>query len=105
MLPGIDGDAVQEREETMAKRRSTDSVYRIVDVVRVSEKSWEDAGRRAVERAAGSLRDPRVAEGTQMDMKVKNGKVPGRGTRAGLSVKYAGGAGLSGCPLVDADVA
>ena len=40
----------------MAKKQ-TDSVYRVVDVVGVSDKSWEDAGRRAVETAAGSLRD------------------------------------------------
>jgi dodecin len=55
----------------MAKNRQSDSVYRVVDVVGVSEKSWEDAGRRAVETAAGSLRDLRVAEVTQMDMRVK----------------------------------
>ena len=58
----------------MAKKQS-ESVYRIVDVVGVSEKSWEDAGRRAVEMAASSLRDLRVAEVTQMDMKVEDGKV------------------------------
>ena len=57
----------------MAKKQ-TDSVYRIVDVVGVSEKSWEDAGRRAVETAAGSLRDLRVAEVVKMDMKVEDGK-------------------------------
>jgi Dodecin len=44
-------------------------------VVGVSETSWEDAGRNAVETAAGSLRDLRVAEVTKMDMKVENGKV------------------------------
>src|SRR5262249_24423270 len=54
---------------------ASDSVYRIVDVVGVSEKSWEDAGRNAVETAAGSLRDLRVAEVTKMDMRVENGKV------------------------------
>ena len=43
----------------MAKVQS-DSVYRIIDVVGVSETSWEDAGRKAVETAAGSLRDLRV---------------------------------------------
>ena len=42
--------------------KQSDSVYRIVDVVGVSEKSWEDAGRQAVETAASSLRDLRVAE-------------------------------------------
>ena len=57
----------------MAKK--SESVYRIIDVVGVSEKSWEDAGRIAVETAAGSLRDLRVAEVTKMDMKVDDGKV------------------------------
>ncbi len=56
----------------MAKKQSAESVYRIVDVVGVSEKSWEDAGRRAIETAATSLRDLRVAEVTQMDMKVED---------------------------------
>ncbi|HXX51691.1 MAG TPA: dodecin family protein [Xanthobacteraceae bacterium] len=65
-----------------------ESVYRIVDVVGVSEKSWEDAGRRAVETAAGSLRDLRVAEVTQMDMKVEGGKVTAFRTRVALSFKY-----------------
>ena len=45
----------------MAKKKESESVYRIIDVVGVSEESWEDAGRRAVETAASSLRDLRVA--------------------------------------------
>ena len=73
----------------MAKKH-TDSVYRIVDVVGVSEKSWEDAGRRAVETAATSLRDLRVAEVAQMDMKVEDGKVTAFRTRVALSFKYEG---------------
>ena len=73
----------------MAKKQS-DSVYRIVDVVGVSEKSWEDAGRRAIETAATSLRDLRVAEVTQMDMKVEDGKVTAFRTRVALSFKYEG---------------
>jgi dodecin len=71
----------------MAKKQ-TDSVYRIVDVVGISEKSWEDAGRRAVEKAASSLRDLRVAEVTKMDMKVEDGKVTAFRTRVALSFKY-----------------
>ena len=67
---------------------ASDSVYRIVDVVGVSEKSWEDAGRNAVETAAGSLHDLRVAEVTKMDMKVENGKVTAFRTRVALSFKY-----------------
>ena len=71
----------------MAKKQA-ESVYRIVDVVGVSEKSWEDAGRRAVEMGASSLRDLRVAEVTQMDMKVEDGKVTAFRTRVALSFKY-----------------
>jgi dodecin len=65
-----------------------DTVYKIVDVVGVSEKSWEEAGRNAVETAAESLRDLRVAEVTRMDMKVENGKVTAFRTRVSLSFKY-----------------
>jgi dodecin len=71
----------------MAKKQS-DTVYRIVDVVGVSEKSWEDAGRNAVETAASSLRDLRIAEVTKMDMKVEDGKVVAYRTRVALSFKY-----------------
>jgi dodecin len=71
----------------MAKQQA-ESVYRIVDVVGVSDKSWEDAGRHAVETAAGSLRDLRVAEVTKMDMKVENGKVTAFRTRVALSFRY-----------------
>jgi dodecin len=73
----------------MAKKK-TDAVYRIVDVVGVSEKSWEDAGRNAVEKAASSLRDLRIAEVTKMDMKVEDGKVAAFRTRVALSFKYEG---------------
>jgi flavin-binding protein dodecin len=71
----------------MAKKE-TDAVYKIVEVVGVSETSWEDAGRNAVETAASSLRDLRIAEVTQMDMKVENGKVAAFRTRVSLSFKY-----------------
>jgi hypothetical protein len=68
--------------------KEKESVYRIVDVVGISEESWEDAGRRAVETAANSLRDLRIAEVTKMDMKVENGKVTAFRTRVALSFKY-----------------
>jgi flavin-binding protein dodecin len=72
----------------MAKKKQSESVYRVIDVVGVSEESWEDAGRKAVETAAGSLRDLRVAEVTKMDMKVDSGKVTAFRTRVALSFKY-----------------
>ena len=69
--------AKQQRKQISARGASmaeqeADTVYKIVDVVGVSAESWEDAGRNAVETAAGSLRDLRVAEVTKMDMKVEN---------------------------------
>lgn len=67
-----------------------EAVYKIVEVVGASEKSWEDAGRNAVETAAGSLRDLRVAEVTKLDLKVEDGKVAAFRTRVSLSFKYDG---------------
>ena len=72
----------------MAKGKSSDSVYRVVDVVGVSETSWEDAAKRAVETAATSLRDLRVAEVTRMDVTIEKGKVSAFRTRLALSFKY-----------------
>jgi len=69
-------------------KKHAEAVYRIVDVVGVSETSWEEAGRNAVETAASSLRDLRIAEVTKMDMKVEEGKVVAYRTRVALSFKY-----------------
>jgi dodecin len=55
---------ISPQKASMAEQQA-DTVYKIVDVVGVSEKSWEDAGRNAVETAAGSLRELRVAEVTK----------------------------------------
>ena len=71
----------------MAKK-AAEGVYKIVEVVGVSQTSWEDAGKRAVETAAKSLRDLRVAEVIKMDLKVDDGKVTAFRTRVSLSFKY-----------------
>ena len=71
----------------MAKKQA-EAVYKIVEVVGVSQTSWEEAGRNAVQTAAGSLRDLRVAEVTKMDMRVEDGKVVAFRTRVSLSFKY-----------------
>ena len=75
-------------QENSTADQQADTVYKIVDVVGVSETSWEDAGRNAVETAAESLRDLRVAEVTKMDMRVENGKVAAFRTRVSLFFKY-----------------
>lgn len=59
-------------------------------MVGTSTKSWEEAAMNAVETAARSLRDLRIAEVVKMDMKVDNGKVVAFRTRVLLSFKYEG---------------
>ena len=68
------------------KNRKADSVYKVVEVIGTSTRSWEDAARAAVETASSTLRDLRIAEVARMDLKVENGKVAGCRTR--LSLKY-----------------
>ena len=65
-----------------------ESVYRIIEVVGTSTKSWEDAARAAVETASGTLRDLRVAEVGKLDMKVDDGRVVAYRARVSLSFKY-----------------
>jgi len=73
----------------MAKTSGTeDSVYKVVEVIGTSTKSWEDAARVAVETAAGTLRNLRIAEVAKMDLKVENGKAVAYRTRLQLSFKY-----------------
>jgi dodecin len=71
----------------MAEDKET-GVYKIVDVVGVSAISWEDAAKRAIETAAKSLRDLRIAEVTKMDVRLEDGKVVAFRTKVALSFKY-----------------
>jgi flavin-binding protein dodecin len=68
--------------------KSTESVYRVTEVIGTSAQSWEDAAKNAVGTAAGTLRDLRVAEVVKMDVKVEGGKVLEFRTRLQLSFKY-----------------
>ena len=73
----------------MAKQGgSAESIYKIVEVIGTSTKSWDDAAKNAVETAAGTLRDLRVAEVVKLDMKVEDGKVQAYRARVMLSFKY-----------------
>ena len=65
-----------------------DSVYKIIELVGSSPESWEKAAANAVELAAQSLHDLRIAEVVQMDMQVEEGKVMAYRTRVKLSFKY-----------------
>lgn len=66
----------------------TESVYKIIELVGTSEKSWEEAARLAVETAGKSLKDLRVAEITKLDMKIEDGKVMAYRARVNISFKY-----------------
>ncbi len=72
----------------MAKKDGTEGVYRVIDVIGTSKTSWEHAAKNAVETAAKSLRDLRIAEVTKMDVKVENGQLVAYRTRVQLSFKY-----------------
>lgn len=73
----------------MAKSKGS-SVYRVTEIVGTSRTSWEDAARNAVETAARTLRDLRVAEVTKTDLVIDNGRVVAYRARVSLSFKYEG---------------
>jgi flavin-binding protein dodecin len=68
-----------------------ESVYRVTDIVGVSDESWEAATRVAVETAAKTLRDLRVAEVVKLDCTIEDGKVSKFRSRVNVSFKYEGG--------------
>lgn len=68
-----------------------DSIYKVVELVGTSDSSWEAAAKNAVEAAGKSLRDLRVAQINQLDMKVENGKVVAYRAKVNLSFKYEPG--------------
>jgi flavin-binding protein dodecin len=76
-----------EEEHTMS-----DSVYRVTEVIGASSESWEAAARTAVETAAKSVRDLRVAEATRFDVTIEDGKIASYRVRLDISFKYDQGA-------------
>jgi dodecin len=66
------------------------SVYRVTEVIGVSDQSWEEAARNAVETAAKTVRDLRVAEVVRKDLTIENGAVTSFRVRLGISFKYEG---------------
>jgi flavin-binding protein dodecin len=69
----------------------TESVYRVTEVIGVSSESWDAAARNAVETAAKTVRDLRVAEVVRQDLTIENGAVTGYRVRLGISFKYDSG--------------
>ncbi len=67
-----------------------ESTYKIIELVGTSAKSWEDAAKSAVETASKSLKDLRIAEISELDMKLEKGKVAAYRARVKVSFKYMG---------------
>jgi dodecin len=65
-----------------------DSVYRVTQVIGTSTDSWEAAARNAVETAARTVRDLRVAEVDKLDVTIEDGKVTTYRARVNISFKY-----------------
>lgn len=65
-----------------------ESVYKVIELVGTSTDSWERAAAAAVERAAQSLRDLRIAEVVQLDMQLEEGKIVAYRAKVKVSFKY-----------------
>ncbi len=67
------------------------SVYKIVELVGTHPESWEKAAEAAITRAAESLRDLRIAEVSDLDMQIEDGKVVAYRAKVKLSFRFEGG--------------
>ena len=65
-----------------------ESVYKVIELIGTSTNSWEEAARNAVETAGKSLKDLRIAEVQEFDMKVEDGKVAAYRVKVKVSFKY-----------------
>ena len=65
-----------------------DSVYKVIELVGTSEKSWEDAANVAIKTANKSLKNLRIAEVTELDLKLDKGNVVAYRTKLKVSFKY-----------------
>jgi dodecin len=68
-----------------------DGVYRVTEVIGVSSESWEAAARSAVETAAATVRDLRIAEVLRQDVVIENGQIRSYRVRLAISFKYEAG--------------
>ncbi|MBM4445603.1 MAG: dodecin domain-containing protein [Chloroflexi bacterium] len=66
------------------------SVYKVIEIIGTSTESWEKAAAVAVQKAAKSLRDLRIAEVVEMDMQLEDGRVRAYRTKVKVSFKYEG---------------
>ncbi|MCK4646630.1 MAG: dodecin domain-containing protein [Candidatus Aminicenantes bacterium] len=65
-----------------------ESIYKVIELIGTSPNSWEEAAKNAVETAGKSLKNLRIAEAVEFDMKVEEGKVTAYRARVKVSFKY-----------------
>lgn len=64
------------------------SVYKVIELVGTSDESWEEAAKNAVEMASKSLKNLRIAEVKDLDLKIEDGKVVAYRAKVSISFKY-----------------
>ena len=68
----------------------SDSVYKVIEIIGTSTESWEKAAAGALERASKSLRDLRIAEVSELDLQLKDGKIEAYRAKLKVSFKFEG---------------
>jgi flavin-binding protein dodecin len=74
----------------MEDRPMPDSVYKVIDLIGSSPNSWEEAVKNVVEKASKSLKDLRVAEVKELDVKLEDGKIVAYRAKVSVSFKLEG---------------
>jgi flavin-binding protein dodecin len=87
------GHSTGIRKKSFDSRRSDmpQSVYKVIEIIGTSTKSWEEAAKNAVELTGEHLRELRVAEVIEQDLVITDGKVEAYRTKLKVSFKYEGG--------------
>ncbi len=67
-----------------------DNVYKIIELIGTSNESWEKAAANAINKAAETLRDLRIAEISELDMQLKDGKIEAYRAKVKVSFKFEG---------------
>jgi flavin-binding protein dodecin len=91
-MPGSGQPSDPARRHAQGGETMGESVYKVIELVGTSKDSWEKATTAAIERAGESLRDLRIAEITQLDVQMKDGKIDNYRAKVKVSFKYEGGA-------------
>jgi len=68
----------------------SDAVYKIIELVGTSSESWEKATANAISKASESLRDLRIAEISELDVQIKDGKIEAYRAKVKVSFKFEG---------------